>query len=263
MKTVMIIAAPRTGTNYLLNLLYLQPRLHVFHEVFHPDEAYGFDNACVEIFGRLTGAVTASSPRHDLKQALQAYPEAAVDTMAQIAADAGADHCFFKCFATHLNSDAVRRLITHVDTVLFVKRPVLETFVSLSKADAVKAFHNVDTTDVRPALDPVYFRRWFGWTSAWYVDTALAWISQKRSSELPIIRYAEFSAGDDRANLCALVRLLNQRCGLQIPVHEIGEVNTILKQDRNTDLASKVQNLDAFVAAITDPIMRRALYGYF
>lgn len=264
MKSLMIVAAPRTGTNYLLNLLHFDPEFKIFHEIFHPEEAYGLDPISIKfLLARIKTSTSYSTPK-ELTRIVRAQPEATFDALIDSSEAAGAKTMVFKVFPGHLHGDGVRKLMKRADAVLFVKRPVIDTYISVVKALKVGAYFGVDTTDLRPELDPIYFQEWYGWTQSWYLDTALAWMSQNGSSELPVIRFQEFTGGkSDAENFSALQSLLSIRCAIDLHAPLAPIAGAISRQDRGGTLSERVRNLDAFFSSIGTDQLRRTIHGYF
>lgn len=252
MQTVLILGAPRTGTNYLLNLLAHRPDVRAHHEIFHPAQAFGYDADALRMFCRLTGDDIDTVDDERLPMQLARWPEAAVRCLRDVAERSGAQFMFFKMFPGHGDGtiDTVERVLRHVDAAVFVKRRILDSYISVTKALAVGQFFGMDTTGLRPKLDVDHFVEWYRETSLWHIRCTEAWMRRFGSSDVPVLRYDEFTAGAGSSNLRSVEELLCDRVPLAMPASGAVVTDALERQDRGSSPHHKVANYDEFAAAL-------------
>lgn len=266
LKTVLLVAAPRTGSNYLLNLLAHRPDIYVRHEVFHPEQAFGFDGETIERFSELLGQRFAGPADPRLVAALARHPFEAVAALRESARMQGASLCVLKIFPGHGGGslDAVQKLLPVVDRVGFVKRRLIDSYISVVKAEAIREFFGIDTTALRPTLDCDHFLRWHEYTSAWYIESTIGWIRHARSSDVPVLKYEDFTAADNDSNLRCVERWLQEQVG--IPVGISGRhvsKGALSRQDRGGSGRQKVANYDQFLESLRPFGLDECLDRYF
>jgi len=150
----------------------------------------------------------------------------------------------FKVFFRHLSVQQVTEsIVSQPDIhILFVRRRPIDTFISARKAQQVRTWQGIDTTDIKVAIDVDNFLRWWTARAAWYRDLERAcWVRGKAFDHLsyetdidlpPVEATRSFGARLARAGVT----------GLTLPDAVVGTS----RQDRTRDVAQKVENWPEF-----------------
>lgn len=262
-KSLLLIAAPRTGSNYFLNLLAYRPDACVYHEVFHPQQAYGIEGPALAALSRRLGRRFSGANDPSLVKAVAANPRATVASLVEGAGEAAL--VVFKLFPGHGDGTlaTVRQALREVDHAAFIKRRIVDSYISVVKAESAQSFFGHDTTALKPALDIEHFLHWYDYTSQWYIDCTVEWMRRFNSSDVPVLRYESFAAGDNDTNFGTLARLLDERVGLSLPPHDVAVKDVLSRQDRGGAVQDKVANYAEFERAVTARGLGHVLHRHF
>lgn len=262
-KSLLLIAAPRTGSNYFLNLLAYRRDACVHHEVFHPEQAYGFEGPTLAAMSRRLGRPFGGAADPALVRALAENPRAAVASMVEAAGEAAL--LAFKIFPGHGDGTlaTVRQVLREVDHAALIKRRIVDSYISVVKAESAQQFFGHDTTAHKPVLDIEHFLHWYRYTSRWYIDCTLEWMRRFGTSDVPVLRYETFAAADNDTNFRTACRLLDERVGLRLAPHGATIEEVLARQDRSGTVQDKVANYAEFERAVTACGLGHVLHRYF
>jgi len=219
-------------------MLARDPSCHCKWELFHPRWIGGLDEHERAALATRANSVEAIANWRALQ------PGAVIDLLLELNPSGT---LVLKVFPRHLRRRLLRReVFGRSDTAFAVvtRRPI-DSFVSAIKAGILGTYSRVDTTTLRPNLDPHGFDRWARSRYNWY-----RWIdcSFKQAGVEPVrIDYDRTIAVDPAAAAAGLAT----RIGLEFTPTEKGS-GGYFRQDTTDDYRDRVANWDAFAAAV-DP----------
>ena len=258
----MLIGAPRTGTNYLLNLLWHHQDVYVSSEVFHPEKAFGMEGRPLAEFGKLSGLEFEGIDDPRLLPTMEISLEKLVRSFRSLESEG--KNCFvFKVFPGHLNPYFLKKLMLLVDKTIFVKRRVLDSYISVVKSELTREFYSRDTTSILPSLNTAHFLRWHGWTSNWYCECYRTWIDVNQNTDIPILFYEDFTRATNEQNLSFLLSKFRSRFRISLGDSVVRMGETLLRQDRENNPDLKVSNYHQFICALEEQNMKERVFGYF
>jgi LPS sulfotransferase NodH len=254
MRFVCILAVPRTGSNHLCRLLRNSKNLNVKAELFHPVWVGHLDGS------DLRGLRAAANGRVVDDASLCAWRAANPGlTLDELFKTGGNRTLVFKVFPGHLTRDRLRSEIfgrEDIGYILLRRRPI-DSFISILKADLIRTYVHVDTTDLKPNLDVASFVRWAKQTQEWY-DWLAGEVSATAPPAIEMSYERHLNLADDRMVLANALDAL-PRLGLERPTvrSEVGRLN---RQDREPRYQDRVANWSLFEAQLrADPTLERLL----
>lgn len=239
-RVVVFLGIGRTGTNQLMTLLYGVSGFRVLTEIFHERKIYGLTPDERAAVTREAGVQEADDAT--LAAWARSNPGRLVDLLQDMAGPR--THLLFKVFPRQLDVDAVDRAILSRPDVcpVFVRRRVIDSFISSRKALALGRFSRVDTTELKPRLTVGAFRRYWATNSRWYAD--LADRAAQRGLSWGRLDYeTDIEPGPD-VTYAAVAREL-ARFGIAFTAPDEPPVS-LPRQDRNRTPRDKVRNWTRF-----------------
>lgn len=158
---VLVIGAARVGSNFVNDRLGHMAGNLAANELFLATEAIGM-RKLPELQERLFGPDLRIENDRDprARRACGSDPERVLDHLRAVAAGRGCDTVSLKLFPNHMRPVDRRHLIAaRPRLVLFLTRKRIDSYISGRKARQVGSFFQVDTTDVKPAVDLGGFHR--------------------------------------------------------------------------------------------------------
>lgn len=244
------LGVPRSGSNYLSDLLHGFDGIVSFREVFqgagvHVYNAHTtFQDALIALtaIGRAYGIETGDIRHPELGKRVRDDPGPALDSLRASPLCDPDTVVSFKVFPGQLAIDRLERLMARDDVrpVLFLRDP-LDSYISLAKAKAVGQWINVDTTAVRPELSAEDYARWLRKRADWFDHLAP---SAHRIAGC--LRYEDLIArGPDEAP--AILDRALSRAGISTGAYRRPAAGPGLRrQDRADRSENKVANWPAF-----------------
>lgn len=171
-KEIVIISAPRSGTNFFCDAVGDLNEVMGFAEIFNPAGVFGAKGANVlaHLSHRLDASITEVSDRR-LISFFRTEPLEALRVLGDAARLEGARLISYKIFPGQLKREDFARLLESPSrTVLFIVRRRLDTYISLEKARHASAWMNVDTADTLPTIDACQFMNWAKEVDKWFDD---------------------------------------------------------------------------------------------
>lgn len=259
-KFLCIVGIARTGTNYLCDQLRQIAEIRSRTEIFHRQEAFGLTDAEIAA----VGAAARQRFEHGRDAALIAWMREHPGSAIEAVHSAGPRESIlsFKIFREHLPVEAVREsFLTRNDVVfLIVRRQIIDSYISLRKAQTVASFTTNDTTDVRVRLHPATFAKYVRTNQQWYEAISTELISSARpSARLNYEDFAHLPPGDIAGQL---VTVLEGLCGTRFSLRS-NTGSQFRKQDRAESYEQKVSNWNQFLdhPAVRD--LDLDIFGYF
>ena len=169
-RAFVTVAVPRTGSNYLQDLMGAFPDVVSLMEVFHSQGVYGLGRypRLLASFGDKVDGRLDQSER--LVRYFAEKSVAAIDTLSlAIARDEQYAVFSFKVFPDQVFDNALDEIfLRHAAGVIVLVRPRLETFVSYKKAEVTGAWHTVDTSRIKVSVDLAEFHALSQEYDRWY-----------------------------------------------------------------------------------------------
>ncbi|MFN4154621.1 MAG: sulfotransferase [Paracoccaceae bacterium] len=232
-RLIVVLAGPRSGSNFLCNLLEGMPGLIALSEVFNPRDIYGLNNhpalrqRLVERFGS----------EDALAHAFRMTPEEATDALMEATQDARL--VLIKVFPNQIHGAALRSILAKYGAgAILLMRRRLDQFISLNKALAQDMWHSAATTDLRPRIEVEPFLRWTAAMDGWIARTARS--CQQVGLPVAALSYERDLLDPDPDSLAAglAARLAVLRCGLTPGT--ISKRSFFRRQDMTDDPFGKV-----------------------
>jgi hypothetical protein len=247
MKLFLLVSDRRSGTNNLVFMLGQYPEFLAAGEVFHHKVSYGgfehFEEYLDFLGARipLEPGLAPEARGAAIAAHAHAHPIRTVEMLLDFAEAKGKDHCLFKIFPGHLRNFQVDRIVGRFrPDVLFLLRTPLEAYVSLQKANRLKAWMFADTTGLRVTLDPEDYLAWHAKVSGFYRFVILACLARGLTPR--ILSYDElYKARQPPQRVLETVFL---QMGLRL--QDAAEVDSLKVQDKSRSVFETIENYDAF-----------------
>lgn len=254
---VVVIAAPRTGTNFFCECLGEFPEIVGMYEIFNPAGVYGLSKwDLLQLFEerlgvrRIDGVSDPVLLRHFSDQPLDA-----LDTISQGVAARGNTGWSYKVFPRQLDHEVLARLMASPHRhFIFLVRTRLDVFISYEKARQRDVWKNESTSDFLPEIDVDDFLEWAAEADQWYADTLHLATAHGRN---PVILDYDDHVDVDKDELLARQHELLGSMGVSVtPTSNIKPKFT--RQDRQVEPFAKIANGDHVRRELVD----RGQLGY-
>lgn len=242
-KNICVLALPRSGTSYLVEVWRDFANHASFGEMFHNKGA----NDCEPHLDALNASLGVSANTiHDpyLIKAMAENPEKAVTSISASLKRAGYTSLSWKVFPSHMERRTLRRFLKERNAVpVFVKRKPIDSYISSQKATLLQNWGHADTTEVQVELDYDDFCRWHRAKGSWMS----AMRKHLDHNEIP---YGTLTYEHDIDQPIDQTLLNSQKALASLGVHlQIAPNRKIarrVKQDRSASQSKKVSNWEAF-----------------
>lgn len=259
MQELCFIAAARTGTNHLTNLISGFPRVKARAEVFHAQAAWGVSNWEREALAKSEGQDFPAINDPAFVSFVRSNPTALLNVMASTHKQH--DLMCFKIFPGHLSFESIEANLVARDALKFVvvKRRFLNSYISNKKAEQVGSYTRADTTGVSVELNVADFRKSMIGHRKWYHDIdGLLRRHQRSAGHL----YYEADIDCPIKDTVTALRRAVAMAGID-PALLQGEGGTGLpKQDKNAYYAEKISNWPEFSAGLEQEGLYEAALSY-
>ena len=262
MKLFLLVSDRRSGTNNLGYMLGQYPEVFSAGEIFHHKTTYGgfkhFDEYLGAFAARigLDPGLDAAARDAAVTGYTHAHPIGTVEALLDFAASKGKAYTIFKIFPGHLRSWQLDRIIGRFrPEVLLLLRTPLEAYVSLQKANALKAWMFADTTGMRVTLDPEDYVAWHDKVSSFYRFAIFA--SLARGLHPRIIHYDDLYKA--RAAPQEVLATIFRQMGIPL---RAGEIANLEVQDRGGSVFESIENFDAFFARLSQAGGAHRIYQF-
>ncbi len=261
MDAICLIAAPRTGTNHLCEVLRNFSDLASYLELFELNGAHGTDPRTWPLLRRFTGVAFENDRDPALIAFTHERPGAWLDAMEAASQQLGKRFMTFKLFRHNLPLELIEREIMPRPglRVIFVVRRQVDSYVSWIKALHLGTWKEADTTGLRPTLDPDAFELWLDEQESWYRH----WQDylKRRFLPCPVLRY-ETDIDQPPERILRRFAAVAAQVGIALRLPAAAEHAGMVRQDRSASLAEKVANWAEFNREIFARGLERRAFGY-
>ena len=169
------------------------------------------------------------------------------------------EYFMFKVFHDHLKISQLKELLEfRLNKIIILKRRPIDMFISLCKAQKLKKFSYVDTTDLKIKIDTKRFLKYHFTIKKSY--ELYKKLSLKHKGKINIIDYDEFKGfKEDETYLI----LKNKLTSIGINLNpDFNTSSKFFKQEKELLYASKVVNWETFFKDITKKESLNKLYNF-
>lgn len=246
-KIIFVLSEARTGSTLLCQLLANYKNVINFHEIFHvvgDGSSNNVFNATVSfnkvlqdyyndgIFDRQKiFSEIAKNPKQLLTLMSDYFKETLIVKI-------HLSHLFSPSYSTSLILDWI--LMQPNNEFILLKRDFLKSYVSLLKAEQSNAWNNVDTTNIKIAIDPVKFKQ----ESAkykWKYDTIEQKLQEYKIDYLNI-DYDKDLKNYNIAEFEQLIKSWSTRRGIDLISTGSNVQIGVKKQNTNDDISNSISN---------------------
>jgi hypothetical protein len=261
LDTICLIAAPRTGTNHLCEVLKNFPDLAPYGGLFAPEGPHGIDQESWPLLRQLTGIEFTNLRDRKLADFVHEHPTAWLDAVSEVATASRKRVLSFKINRDDLPIEVMEREILARPglRMMTVVRRQVDSYVSWRKAVELGRWRDIDTTGMRLKLDADRFEDWLVQQERWYEH----WrnILNRRFLPCPVVRYEiDIDVPVDRV----LRRFASAAAVVGITLKAPAEMphQGLVRQDKAKSIADKVTNWAEFSREIFSRGLERRAFGY-
>lgn len=255
-RTIVWIAIPRTGTNFLCSLVYHHPAIASYYEIFHPDQFYaGYKTnvgGIIDYINRKYALNFSTAEDPQLIQWIHNNPAELIDTLLYFNPER---YISFKLFPEHLDREAVKSTIIENRNIrkILVKRDLLTAYISHEIALQTYKWDNFDTSDIKISISVEKFTRWLNWAEAWYeLFEEYDYLDERECST---INYEDIHAHQTNRDKLAYIDRFLKNIGLEFQQYRLPSddcIKIMQKQDKRKNLIEKIINYQDFRREIKD-----------
>lgn len=161
-REIVVISAPRSGTNYFCDTMGTFSGVLPLFEIFNPGGVFGLnrDGLALKV-ADAAGLDAKDAKEKPLRRYFRQSPIQALDTLTELAAHEGYQFVSYKIFPRQLSDDFLDHLLSDQRrTVVFLARRRLDTCISYKKAQVQEVWAQKDTTAIKPDLPFNQFLYW-------------------------------------------------------------------------------------------------------
>ncbi len=124
----------------------------------------------------------------------------------------------------------------------------------------LSTYNKVDTTNIKPKLKFDDFKKWYDKNSHWYefMENTLREYGRK----VEVIYYDDFTKGSDTSNLNTILAHF-EKLGIAIDKPEAIKSVYFVRQDKNNNYATKVDNWEEFYNDAVEKGLENSINDYF
>jgi hypothetical protein len=254
-----LIGVPRTGSTQVMRALSSFHDVTAYGEIFHPNKCYGLRGPFLdELRGRTEESFPADPGAPATIDFVRHHPRQVLDALAEAA---GSGCAALKIFPNHLEPELMDTEVLGRDDVepVFLRRRVIDSYVSGLKSKQANAWQYHDTTDITAVADIDGFVSWSRNQQRWYTRCVEAVAAAGKPMRL--MTYEREIEPGIHATFAYLSTLLEQ-----IGVSAAGDpqaVDSMPRQDRSSDLSEKVENWEDFERDLRSRDLSPLAMGYF
>lgn len=258
---VAILAIPRTGTNYLCDLISKFNEIDSLYEIFHKDAVYLGNNGqlrqnIIEHINREHNSAIGNFRDAAFIEFVSNYTQAFLDIIAE---ESKKKYVSFKIFSNHLKREKLRDLIIKNQeiTKIIVKRNLLDVYLSGKIAQQTNQWGKTDTSKFKLEFDDNDFMKWFTNQNKYYdfIETELI----KSGQEIKILQYETIHSHENNQEKFQYLFDFFSSAGLQLDpsnlsnlAHKDLDRNVRKKQDKRNSTLDKLSNPNTLVNALKD-----------
>lgn len=256
-RDIVIVAAPRSGTNFFCECVSALRGISTYFEIFNPRGVMGVgEPQTLNHLSQALGVSVSSARDKELVRHFRSNPLAAVDILRDCAQARGDRALCYKVFPKQITWDVLGELLNRQGTItIFVVRRRLDVYVSYKKAQQQDVWKNRDTSDLQIEVDVDDFLNWAAEIDGWYEAVA----EVARRDKLTHLVY-DYDSDIDIPKPKLVDHLSTELSGVGF-VTEPGlgvQRSAFKKQDRKKRPFKKISN----AAALRDELRSRRAYRY-
>ena len=242
------ISLPRTGTNYLCELLQNHHRIESHYEIFHKHKFYAMNRqTVVNLINRKHSTSFSNYRDPNLIKWIHSNPYELLKILKEISRG---NYFSFKIFPGQLKQSLVRETIINDSSIkkILVKRNLLDVYVSRGIAMELKKWGHTDTSKMKLEINFDEFLKWFNWVNQWYrlFEDGLTSVGQNFSVITYRSLHSRESDKDKFIYLINFLRTVGINLELQSIVDNVRNDIPYKKQDRRSNIADKILNYQEF-----------------
>lgn len=256
------ISLPRTGTNYICELLHNHHRIISHYEIFHKHKFYARDNKkLINIINNEYSRNFLNYKDINLIKWIHNHP----DQLFTILKKSSSENYFsFKIFPGQLKIDLIKKTIINDNSIkkIFIKRNLLNVYISREIAIESKKWGHIDTSKIQAKINFDEFLKWYSWVYEWYqlLEDELINVGQNFS----VINYEglhlQKSDKDKFIYLINFLRTVGINLELQNVVEKIKFDTPYKKQDQRANIANKITDYVEFEKKLHNAGLEYLLY---
>lgn len=235
-KIILLLSMARCGTNYLTSLMHRFKNINANAEIFHKHNIHCNE----EILTKLKQTLNDE----ELRDLIDNDP---IDYIRKIKNVVDEDYIFFKMFDSHfyrvINDNNIKNFLKELSLVIVVDRNPLDIFISKKKADKIKKWSQVDTSNVKIDFDINEYKSFLNRKHTWFdkIDKMI------HELDIPSIKlnYETISEKSDSDNIKYFANEFSKNkmhlSSYSLPVHNVKH----FKQDKSKNLCEKIENYDS------------------
>jgi hypothetical protein len=262
LDAICLIAAPRTGTNHLCEVLRNFADLASYLEIFELNGAHGVEPEVWPLLRQLTGVEFTNNRDPRLVAFAHEQPAAWLDALDTAARDRGKRLMSFKFFRHHLPPETIEREIMPRPgmRVMMVVRRQIDSYVSWRKAVELGKWQGVDTTGMRLELDPEKFTEWLDAQERWY-DHWRGYLN-RRFLPCPVLRYESDIDHQPAEAILRRFAACAAQVGITLRPPAAASIAGLQRQDRARNIGDKVRNWTEFSREVFKRGLEKRAFGY-
>ncbi len=261
MDAICLIAAPRTGTNHLSEVLHNLGDMAPYREVFESDGVHGTDSQTWPLLRERTGIAFINHKDKRLIAFAHERPAELLDALEAAARSQGKRVMSFKLFRDNLPLELIEREVMPRLGLrpMFVVRKQIDSYISWRKAVELGIWQGADTTGMRLRLDADRFQGWLIQQEHWYAHWRAYF--ERRFTPAPVLRY-ELDIDQPAERVLKRFAAAAAQVGITLRPPATIVNQGLERQDRARSMAEKVTNWAEFSREIFARGLERRAFGY-
>lgn len=161
MKLICLISHPRSGSTSLMKKIQQESNTSAVLEIFHPNE---------DVINQHLDEGLGKGGSHRVKEKLSIenirdfaveYPVKYIEAIRSVSAENNQEAVIFKIFPGHIkNVEKLAEVISLCDSLFFLRRNTLHSYISNKKAIKVGTYANVNTSQIKVDFNGKEFLSW-------------------------------------------------------------------------------------------------------
>lgn len=242
------ITLPRTGSNYLCELLHNHYRIQSHYEIFHKHKFYARNrNQIIDLINKKYYTNFTDYRDLNLIKWIHYNPHSLLSILKE---NSCGDYFSFKIFPGQLNQRSVREVIINDSSIkkILVQRNLLDVYISRMLALKLGKWGHTNTSEIKLQVDYDDFIQWFTWVEQWYrfFEESLTSIGQNFSVMSYKGLHSNESDKDKFVYLINFLRTVDINLELREVVNTMQNAVVYKKQDLRANIADKIANYAEF-----------------
>jgi Sulfotransferase domain len=255
------ISLPRTGTNYLCELLHHHHKIESHYEIFHKHKFYGRDrNKIINYLNNKYSTTFSNYQDPMLIKWIHEKPQELLLVLKELSPN---QYFSFKVFPGQLDFDLIKETILNDRSVkkILVKRNLVDVYISRQNAMKLEKWGHINTSEMKLEINFDEFLRWFNWVNQWYklFEEGLSSSGQAYS----VLTYRGLhSHQTEKDKFIYLINFL-RTVGINLELQQVAAnlKNSVVykKQDTRASISEKIANYPEFKAQMSNQGLERLL----